>query len=88
MGKTKQKTHKHEEYHLQQIRHMRKELKRKDQRIRQLEKELNFKPDVKEKTRSKIFLCNVCGKGELQIMDIGIRCYLVCQLCKHRERTN
>lgn len=86
MGKTKHA--KEEEFYKQIIRNQKKELKRKDQKIRQLEKELgyNFSKSEKEKKKQEDNLCNECGKGEVSLVDIGIRLYAICKICKHRER--
>lgn len=85
----KAKHAKPDEFQKEQIRHLKKELKRKDQKIRQLEKELgyNFSKTEKEtKKREDESLCKECGKGEISLMDIGVRLYAICKLCKHRER--
>lgn len=88
MGKAKQKNHRPDDYLEAQIRHYKKEIKRKDQRIRQLEKDLLLKTPSKEKRTRKEenALCRECGKGEVSLMDIGIRLYAICKLCRHRER--
>lgn len=79
-----------DEFQKEQIRHLRKELKRKDQRIRQLERELNYNqnrsPESTRERRKEPPKCFQCGKGELSIMDIGIRRYTICPVCKDRVR--
>lgn len=89
MGKTRNKNHKQDEFLLQQVRHLKKELKRKEQEIKHLQRELNYKPsrdNDKSSKRQKEQLCESCGKGEIRIMDIGIRRYAICQLCKKRDK--
>lgn len=87
MGKRKQKDHKPDEYLLGKLRELKKELKRKDQRIRQLERDLLVKsPNKEKKSRKEDPKCLECGKGEISILDIGIRRYTICSLCKSRER--
>jgi len=88
MGKTKHA--KEEEFYKQIIRNNKKEIKRLSQRIRQLEKELGYQQNKTEEKSSKRkqddSLCKNCGKGEIRIMDIGIRLYAICDLCKSRDR--
>jgi hypothetical protein len=86
----KSKHAKPDEFQKEQIRHLKKELKRRDQKIRQLEKELGYSQNKdtsprKEKQRDPE-LCSHCGKGELTVMDIGVRRYEICNLCKDRKR--
>lgn len=88
MGKTKHA--KEDEYYKSIIRKQKSELRKAHQKIRQLEKELgfnNFKVDKENKVK-KQSLCSECGKGETKIVDVGIRRYEICQICKHRERIN
>ena len=88
MGKSKNLHRKPEEYLIGQLRRLKKDLKRKDQRIKQLERQLNFKveeePSPKKKEES--IKCTSCGKGELSILDIGIRVYTICSICKDRKK--
>ena len=87
MGKTKNQNHRRDEDLLGQLREAKKEIKRKDQRIRQLEKNLLFKEPKKErKSRKEEPKCLECGKGELRIMDIGVRRFTICNLCANRIR--
>lgn len=87
MGKTKQKSHRPDEDLLGQLRELKKEIKRKDQRIRQLEKNVLFKESKNEKkSRKEEPKCVACGKGDIVLLDIGIRLYAICQLCRHREK--
>jgi predicted RNase H-like nuclease (RuvC/YqgF family) len=90
MGKQKQKNHRPDEFLKEQVRHLRKEIKRKDQKIRQLEKELGYSFSKTEKEAKKQQqdenLCKECGKGEISLMDIGVRLYAICKLCHKRDR--
>lgn len=91
MGKTKQKNHKQEEFYLHQIRHLKKELKRKDQKIKQLEKDLGYSQNKAEKlSKSRqtpdYNTCPDCGKGIIKEMDLGVKIYEVCSLCDYRKK--
>lgn len=87
MGKERRKNHRPDEELLGQLRDLKKQLKQKDQWIRQLEKDLLLKSPQKERRRQqKEILCVECGKGELSLLDIGIRKYTICNLCKDRKR--
>lgn len=87
MGKTKNLNRKPDEQLLGEIRSLKKELKRKDQKIRQLEKNYLLKSSVKEKkSRKEEPKCLACGKGELRIMDLGSRRYTICKLCEDSQR--
>lgn len=89
MGKTKQKNHRPDEFLKEQLRHLKKQIKRKDQKIRQLEKELGFnfsKTEKETKKREEDPKCPSCGKGDIELLDIGIRLYAICKLCKYREK--
>ncbi len=87
MGKTKNKNHRPDEFQKEQIRHLKKEIRRKDQTIRQLEKELGYKDKIViPKTVKEPVKCPDCGKGHMDLIDIGIRLYAICTLCKFRER--
>jgi len=86
MGKNKQKNHKPDEYLLGKLRELKKEIRRKDQRIRQLERDLMLKSPIKEKkSRKEEPKCESCGKGTISITDLGIRKFKICTLCGHRE---
>lgn len=89
MGKIKQRNHRNDEHLLGKLREKEKQLKRAHQRIRQLEKKLNYRQDdIKEKNNHKPtqIQCSDCGKGNMIISDIGIRRYMVCNLCQERIR--
>lgn len=76
---------KQEEFYLGEIRSLKKEVKRLKQQLRQAEK---FPPVARESKRPvKMYnLCIECGKGSLKVLDLGNRKYLICDLCKHREK--
>ncbi len=87
----KQKHAKPDEFQKEQIRHLKKELIRKDQEIRQLQKDLGYnqnkdsnrKNSRKEKNDVE---CLECGKGSLITLDFGIRSFLICNLCGYRKK--
>ncbi len=90
---SKSKHSKADEFMKEQIRHLTKELKRKDQEIRRLEKDLGYNQNKTEKTSKRekeidLDTCNECGKGFLKVTDIGIRTITTCSLypdCKYRK---
>lgn len=86
MGKAKLKNHKQDEFLLQQVRHLKKELKRKDQTIKQLQKELNYKPSIVEREIEKLPKCDQCGKGFLKEVDFVGRLFVICNVCKFRKK--
>lgn len=89
MGKAKQKTHKESEFQLQQIRHYKKEIKRANQKIKQLEKELGYsqnKTEKKEKEEELLPNCESCGKGFLKEIIVVNRKFNVCSLCGYRSK--
>lgn len=85
---SKSKHAKPDEFQKEQIRHLKKEVRRKDQRIRQLEKELGYSQTRTEPTRTRKEppKCPECGRGEISLVDMGIRLYAICNFCKNRER--
>lgn len=86
---SKSKHAKPDEFQKEQIRHLKKELKRKDQQIRQLEKDLGYSQNKSPKTKKEKELdpdqCSECGKGTLKISDLGIRRITTCTLCTYRK---
>lgn len=89
MGKAKQKTHKESEFLLQQVRHYKKEIKRANQRIKQLEKDLGYTQNKTEKTKKEEDLlpnCEQCGKGFLKEIIVVNRKFNVCSLCAYRSK--
>lgn len=85
---SKSKHAKPDEFHLETIRAQKKQIKRLQQELKNLNKQLNYNQtkDKSEKKSRKINICAQCGKGERIIMDIGIRSYNICTVCKDRER--
>ena len=83
---TRSKTHKSDEDLLGTIRNQKAEIKRLKRKIKELEKDVLLKEDNKEDEQDEEQICDNCGKGILTIIDIGIRRYSVCGLCKTRER--
>lgn len=89
MAKSKQRNHRPDEFLREQIRHLKKEIRRKDQRIRYLEKELGYQNKTEfVSLKKEPPKCPECAKGDMSLVDIGIRLYAVCSLCKYRERVS
>jgi hypothetical protein len=92
MSKNKQKHARPEEFHRGQVKALKKEIKRKDQRIRALEKELGFSqnktPNTRRQKQTDPDQCLSCGKGVIKIVDLGERKYSICQLCNERIKIN
>ena len=91
MGKARQKNHKHDEFLLQQVRHYKKEIKRKDQEIRKLQKELGYGQNkmnsIKEEVEDiKSNPCDACGKGELREIIVVGRQIFTCDTCHFRSK--
>lgn len=89
MGKIKRKNHKPDEMLLGENRLQRKQIKKLQQEIRRLQKELSYKQydTVKEAKRPvKIYdLCTACGKGELTELILANRKFEICELCGYRS---
>lgn len=90
---SKSKHAKQDEFHKEQIRHLKKEIKRKDQKIRQLEKELGYKQNKHSGSSfdeflesEKIELCPECAKGSLREIIVVGRSIKTCDLCHHRTK--
>lgn len=86
---SKSKHSKPDEFQKEQIRHLKKEIRRKDQQIRSLEKELGYSQNKNSGAkRSKdidINQCFECGKGILKTSDYGVRKVTTCSLCSYRK---
>lgn len=93
MGKNKQRNRKPDEQLLGENRLQRKQIRKLEQKIRSLEKELGYSQNKSSGPRVKVKenyipKCPVCGKGDLIIMDLGNRRYNICHLCNYSERTS
>lgn len=88
---SKSKHAKPDEFQKEQIRHLKKEVRRKDQEIRQLQKELGYSQnkDISKKQSKKQYFdeqdCTQCGKGSLITLDFGIRKITRCNLCDYQK---
>lgn len=86
---SKSKHSKPQEFEREQIRHLKKEVKRLNQTIRSLEKELGYGQNKSPKSskikEDDLDLCNQCGKGILKTADYGIRRITTCTLCPYRK---
>lgn len=81
-----------DEFQKEQIRHLRKELKKANQTIRSLEKDLGYNQNKSSKSERRekeidLDLCNSCGKGIIKVSDLGIRKITTCTLCSYRKIT-
>jgi predicted nucleic acid-binding Zn-ribbon protein len=93
MGKQKQKNRRPDEALLGENRLYKKQLKKLNQEIRRLHKEIAYNQNKSGEPRitvkeDHIPKCPNCGKGDLLIMDLGNRRYNICHLCDYRERTS
>lgn len=85
---SKSKHAKPDEFQKEQIRHLKKELKRANQTIRSLEKDLGYTQNKTEKTKRVKEIedeCQSCGKGLIKVSDLGIRKIISCTLCDYRK---
>lgn len=84
----KQKHARPDEFQKEQIRHLKKEIRKKDQTIRSLEKELGYNQNKTERTRKvkEENICPECSKAILQESEIVGRRFLICYLCKFRKK--
>lgn len=88
---SKSKHAKSDEFHKQIIRNLRKELRRKDQEIRQLQKELGYAQNkgaksVRVKDEEPIPNCPQCAQGFLNEVEFAGRNYIVCPACSFRKK--
>lgn len=91
MGKIEKKNHKHEEHFLGTIREQKAEIKRLNQTIRRLEKELGYGQNRSKDKRPRIETedtpdCPECAKGFLKELNLVNRIYMVCAVCKYRAK--
>lgn len=90
MGKSKQQNRKPDEELLGENRLYRKQIRKLQQEIVKLRKELGYSQNktIEEQSdkESKKEKCLECGKGDILIMDIGIRRYSYCTLCSDKKR--
>lgn len=88
---SKSKHAKPDEFQKEQIRHLKKELIRKDQEIRQLEKELGYSQN-RDKNKPKYIEidekpdCPDCAKGFLKEVEFIGKIFIVCPLCNFRKK--
>jgi len=77
-----------EEFFLGIIRQQKAEIRSLKKRLKRLERDLLLKEpgEDEEDDEIKADVCMHCGKGILTIMDIGIRRYTICSVCRNRER--
>lgn len=74
-----------------QVKHLQKEISRlskRHNRAEDLEKELSehyLKEEVQNKEIIEKVCCSNCNKGELNLLDLGIRKYTVCSNCGKRS---
>lgn len=84
----KSKEGREEEFHKSIIRQQKKEIKRLNQQIKVLERELGYGQNKSPKSRIKeedLDQCNQCGKGILKTSDYGVRKITTCSLCEFRK---
>lgn len=84
---SKSKHAKPEEFQKEQIRHLKKELKRAHQTIRGLEKELGYNQNKSKVKQPKEVdnECLQCGKGLIKVSDLGIRKIISCTTCDYKK---
>lgn len=89
----KSKEGREEEFHKSIIRQQNKEIKRLNQNIRQLEKQLGYdqykSPKSQKATKNDVLdECPSCGKGTLKTNDYGVRKITTCSLrpdCNYKK---
>lgn len=96
MGKKKEKNP--EEFYKGIIRNLEKRIRELERELKFYRKQFNIneasietKKDEKNTQKNidkRPQICNLCGKGNLVIVDILGRKFLVCQMCKDRKRLN
>jgi hypothetical protein len=83
---TKSRNHKEVEDYLGIIRQQKAEIKSLKRRIKRLEKDLLLNEDDEEESDAIEYeMCEACGKGIIQVLDLGIKQYKVCSICKDRN---
>ena len=83
MGKNKQRNRKPDEHLLGENRLQRKQIRKLQQEIKRLRNELGYQDKVDPiRMRKELPKCPSCGKGEPLLVDLGIRKYIICALCK------
>ena len=88
---SKSKHRKSDEHLLGEVRTQRKQIKKLQQEIRRLQKELGY---TQYKTNDNIYIeevkidqCSTCGKGVLTTLDLGIRKIVKCDTCTYKKVT-
>lgn len=83
---TRSRTHKADEDLLGIIRQQKAEIRNLKKRIRRLEKDLLVNEHEDDESDAIEYeMCDKCGKGVIQILDLGIKQYAVCPICKDRQ---
>jgi len=81
-----------DEFQKEQIRNLRKQLKQRDQKIRQLEKLLGYNQNRDESKKDSVIeelnVCEHCGKGfVVETVFEGIkRKFISCTVCDYKSR--
>ena len=82
-----------DEFQKEQIRNLKKEVIRKDQEIRRLQKELGYSqnkdPNKKRSRREEVELepnCVECARGFLREISLVGRTFIVCSVCDYRKK--
>lgn len=87
---SKSREGKEDEFYKSQIRSQKKEIKRLNQKVKQLERLLNYDQNKSPKSERKtkeidLDQCLSCGKGYLKTSDYGVRKITTCSLCSFRK---
>lgn len=83
---TRSRNHKEVEDYLGIIRQQKAEIRNLKKRIRRLEKDLlTTESEDEESDAIEYEMCEACGKGVIQIVDLGFKQYAVCPICKDRK---
>ena len=83
---TRSRDHKTSEDLLSVIRSQKSEIRQLKKRIRRLEKDLlTNESEDEESDAIEYEMCEACGKGVIQVIDLGVKRYAVCPICKDRK---
>jgi len=85
LGKARSKNHDADEYYKGQIRELKSINRRLERQLKEVLKHQSTKSKNDCKKESKENICQNCGKGILESVDLGIRIITSCPLCGYRE---
>lgn len=84
MSKTRNKTHSEVEHLKGEVKSLKAQNRYLKRRLKQFEK--YSKDDYIEVEKLEVNLCQVCGKGEMSLLDLKYVKYRTCGVCEYKER--